>query len=589
MNILHDNLDPEQEKIALESGTSRLVLAGPGSGKTRLLTNVAAFHVRQTPNSRRRVLCVTFSVEATNQLRSRLRNPKLGVANSPRLHIANFHQLGAQILHAYADRGGWSRTSQTMDDPDEFMKELLGDLSLGYLNRNAQGVASAISRLRNRRSTENSPVPAHTLQQIADAYEARKLERCIWDFDDLIIRAVELLDKAPAVLEVVRTMFEYIVIDELQDTSGYQLELLSRISNDGAIPLFGVADDDQMIYAWRDARPENIAEFETRFRAQECLLVGNYRCPPKIVDAANAIIAPTRPTGAPRAAESRVTKREGQVITLVTGANVDHGAVVARVVGQELADGVAPKEIAVLSAIKFRFPELKTAFANAQPQITCVHVGDRTLATKPIVRVLLSALNCRERLDNPISRGRLLTTLSKALPTADAEDIKALAQELIDAPSPDAALTLVRKALSMPSNDEDAVHVRKIVLAATRDAAAYSQSHAATSIVLEWNRLDAKLRREEQSVKLMTTFGAKGLEFDTVVMPFFEKGFAPFERKGTPQDAEWWAEERRKLYVAMTRARRRVIFVCGGEPSLFLGELAGHTIAWSANLPRELG
>jgi DNA helicase-2/ATP-dependent DNA helicase PcrA len=476
-----------------------------------------------------------------------------------------------------------------MDNPDEFMKELLGDLSLGYLNRNAQGVASAISRLRNRRSTENSPVPAQTLQTIADAYEARKLERCVWDFDDLIIRTVELLDRAPEVLEVVQTMFEYIVVDELQDTSGFQLELLSRISNAGATPLFGVADDDQMIYAWRDARPENITEFETKFHAQECLLVGNYRCPAKIVDAANSIIAPTRPAGASRAAESRVTKREGQVISLVSGSGLDHGDVVAGVVAQELADGIEPKEVAILSAIGFRFPEIKTAFANANPQIPCVHVGDRTLAATPIVRVLLSALNCRERLVNPTSRSRLLRTLSQALPMTDAPDIEALAQELIDAPSPDATLTVVRKALSIASTDQDAVHVRKIVLAATRDAAAYSQSHAATSIVLEWNRLDAKLRREEQSVKLMTTFGAKGLEFDTVVIPFFEQGFTPYVRKGTAQDAEWWAEERRKLYVAMTRARRRVVFVCGGAPSVFLGELTGQTIAWSRNLPREVG
>ena len=90
-------------------------------------------------------------------------------------------------------------------------------------------------------------------------------------------------------------------------------------------------------------------------------------------------------------------------------------------------------------------------------------------------------------------------------------------------------------------------------------------------------------------MKLMTTFGAKGLEFDTVVMPFFEHGLAPYPRRGTIQDTQWWAEERRKLYVAMTRARCRVIFVCSGQPSVFLGELTGHLVTWSASLPREPG
>ncbi len=586
MNILHDRLDPEQERIALGSETSALVLAGPGSGKTRLLTNVAAYRVRQTPNSRRRILCVTFSVEATNQLRQRLRDPRLGVVGTHRLHVANFHQLGAQILHAYADQAGWSRTSQTLDNPDEFMKELLGDLHLGYLN--AQGVASAISRLRNRRPTGQTQVPAETLQRVAEAYEARKLERAVWDFDDLIIRSVELLDKAPAVLEVAQTMFGYIVVDELQDTSGYQLELLARISNEGQTPLFGVADDDQMIYAWRDARPENITEFEKRFRARDCLLVGNYRCPPKIVEAANTIIAPTRPDGAGRAAESRVEKREGQTIVRLTASGVDHGAVVAQVVQEEIVDGVEPKEIAILSAISFKFGDLKLAFDAARPTVPYVHIGDRTLIATPLARVLLATLNCRERLDSPASRTRLLVTLSRALPAEESAAIEALARQLIEASSPDAALSVARSALLIPTTDQAAVHIRRIVLAATRDAATYSQSHAATSIVLEWNRLDAKLRREEQSVKLMTTFSAKGLEFDTVVIPFFEDGLAPYVRKGTAPDAEWWAEERRKLYVAVTRARRRVIFVCSGQPSTFLGELNGQLLTWSPTLLREV-
>jgi DNA helicase-2/ATP-dependent DNA helicase PcrA len=585
MKILHEVLDPEQEKIALDSDESRLVLAGPGSGKTRLLTNVAAYRVRATPTAKWRVLCITFSVEATNQLRQRLRDPALGVSRPNRLYVANFHQLGAQILHAYADRAGWPRTSQMLDNPEELIKEVLGELHLGYLN--VHGVGNALGRLRNRRAAVRSPIPAETLQRIAAAYDARKHERAVWDFDDLIIRSVELLDRVPAVREILQTMFGYIVVDELQDTSGYQLELLARISNEGETPLFGVADDDQMIYAWRDARPENIAEFETRFGDQERFLVGNYRCPRRIVEAANVIISATRPDGDQRAAESRVKDREGQVLLSLTPANMDHGSMVARVVQQEITDGVPVKDIAVLSAIAFKFPDLKLAFDASQPKIPYVHIGDHSLAATPLARVLLATLNCQDRLDDPAAHNRLLLAISRALPEETREDVLALAARLTGARSPDAALSIARDELAIPADDSAAVHIRRIVLAATQNTASYSRSFAATSTVLEWNRLDARLRREEQSVKIMTTFGAKGLEFDTVVMPYFETGLAPYRRKDIIADEGWWAEERRKLYVAMTRARYRLIFVCSGEPSPFLGELADRLASWSADVPRE--
>ncbi len=586
MKILHEQLDTEQERIALDSDESTIVLAGPGSGKTRLLTNVAAYRVRKTPEARSRVLCITFSVEATNQLRQRLRDPALGVAGSRRLHVANFHQLGAQILHAYADRAGWSRTSQTLDKPEELLQEVLSDLALGYVK--PQAAMRAISRLRNRRPTQRGPLPVESLERIASAYEARKRERGLWDFDDLIIRSVELLDHVPAVLEILWRMFGYIVIDELQDTSGYQLDLLARISNEGKTPLFGVADDDQMIYAWRDARPENIAEFKKRFGAREHFLVGNYRCPRKIVNAANTIITKIRPAGDDRIAVSRVDGWQGAVLLHLTPASMDHPTEVARVVQSEIGNGIPAKGIAILSAVAFKFPDLKRAFDRTRPKIPFVHVGDHSLSATPLARILLSAIACQERLDDPASHRRLLMAISRALPDEEEEAVEALANRLIRTPSPDSTLTIVREALSMRPDDSIATHIRRIVLAAMRDTAAYSRSHSTTSIVLEWNRLDAKIRREEKSVKLMTTFGAKGLEFDTVVMPYFDDDLAPYLRSGDDADADWWAEERRKLYVAMTRARYRVIFVCSGKPSLFLKELKDHLVRWSPTLLHEI-
>lgn len=581
MRILKEQLDSEQEAIALESSRTLLVLAGPGSGKTHLLTNVAAYHVRRTPDSRSRVLCVTFTVEATNQLRQRLRDRRLGVRASNRIHVSNFHQLGAQVLHAYADQVGWERTSQMLGEPQELLREILDELNLGYVR--VQGLDTALGRHRNRRPATGGPVPPETLARIAEAYEVRKVERGVWDFDDLVIRAVELLDRAPRVLQVLRTMFGFIVVDELQDTSGHQLELLARISDEGKTPIFGVADDDQMIYSWRDARPENISEFQARFKAEERYLLGNYRCPERIVQAANIVIAPTRVAGDDRMAVSRVIGRKGQVLVAGTAEGLDHPLVVAGVVHAELEAGVPPEQIAVLSAVAFKFKELKPAFDATG--IPFVHVGDRSLATTPLARVLLSTLSCQRAIPDERARNRLLRVLSAALPLADESEIRDIAERLEATSTPDAALALSQEVLSIAGQDRDVAHIRRIIRAATTEASAYSRQHTATSILVEWSRLDAKLRRDERSVKLMTTFGAKGLEFDTVIVPYFEEGLAPYAPQGQSID---WSEERRKLYVAITRARYRVIFAFTGRPSRFLGELQPALTGWSTSIAHEI-
>jgi DNA helicase-2/ATP-dependent DNA helicase PcrA len=532
VRILTEQLDSEQESIALDSARNLLVLAGPGSGKTHLLTNVAAYHVRRTPESRSRVLCVTFTVEATNQLRHRLRDPRLGIRASNRIHVSNFHQLGAQILHAYADQVGWVRTSQMLGEPQELLREILNELSLGYVR--VQGLETALGRLRNRRPGIQGPVPPETLSRIADAYEARKVERGVWDFDDLIIRAVELLDRAPRVLQVLQTIFGFVVVDELQDTSGHQLELLARISGEGRTPIFGVADDDQMIYSWRDARPENISEFLERFNAEERYLLGNYRCPPRIVEAANLVIAPTREPGDERVAVSRVVGRRGQLLVAGSPYGADHALLVGQVVRRELDEGVPPEQIAILSAVAFKFKELKPALDAMR--IPYVHVGDRSLATTLFARVLLATLSCQQGTPDERARARLLRILAAALPLAEESEILATAERLVATPTSDSALALSQEVLSITQDDRDVAHIRRIIRAATMEASAYSRQHTATSILVEWSRLDAKLRREERSVKLMTTFGAKGLEFNTVVMPYFDEELAPYSPKGQPID-----------------------------------------------------
>jgi superfamily I DNA/RNA helicase len=374
-----------------------------------------------------------------------------------------------------------------------------------------------------------------------------------------------LLEEVPAVADIVHRAYRYIVVDELQDTSGYQLKLVARVSNEGATTVFAVADDDQMIYAWRDARTENLAEWETRFRAKRVSLLGNYRCPQRIVDAANALIAHNdQRLAAGQQPYSRVTDREGTLLRVQVANEHDQAEWIAKFIAQELASGVAPEDVAVLAANRFTFDDIASALDRRG--VPFVRVGEDPAAGRPLARALRAALVLAANPTNVRARRRLASLLGEA---ADDEAV----DELIGAPTLDTILTALTELIALSPEDEDIEHVRRILRSASRDFGGADPRRVGTRIALEWHRLSIRLQREEQSVKVMTTFAAKGLEFRIVIMPSFALGVAPWQPRGVRADRAWWAEERRKVYVAITRAKETVAFAYSGTPSVFLAEI----------------
>ncbi len=217
------------------------------------------------------------------------------------------------LLGHHGHHVGWPRDAQVLDalEAQEFAKEAAVAVGLPALS--GRDALSAISRLRNKRAPDASAGPAESLIALRAAYEARLDELRLRDFDDLILHSIRLLDERPDVAEIVRSTYRYLLVDELQDTSGWQLELVARLSNEGDTPVFAVADNDQMVYGWRDARAENLEEWEGRFGATRVNLLGNYRCPPRIVEAANALIGHNpgpRPRGRALLAYRRSDRRD---------------------------------------------------------------------------------------------------------------------------------------------------------------------------------------------------------------------------------------------------------------------------------------
>ncbi|MBF6599637.1 MAG: ATP-dependent helicase [Dehalococcoidia bacterium] len=553
MEILRACLDEEQLEIASQVDRPMLVLAPPGSGKTHLLTNTVAYRLRSTPDERFRICCLTFSVEAAREMRKRLMDKTL-CAPGHRLTVANFHQLGASLLGRWGHLIGWPRNAGMLVPPerDEFIQRLLDEHGS---NAKAQNVGTAISNFKGRREGR-AGIPAETLRALAQAYEEALVERRLRDFDDLIIHTLQLLREQPRVRAVLRDAYRYVFVDELQDTNQLQLDLIGELVGERCT-VFGVADDDQMIYAWRDARPENIAEFVERFGAEERMLRGNYRCPPAVVDAANAVIA----VNARRRDElmaSRRTDIQGEVI--LDGANgaEDEAELIVGYIIEELDQGTPAGEIVVLAPHRFMFKNLRpTLEANEIPHVV---LGMDDFTKIPTVRAVRGCLNAMAggtalsdeiRTANQLA-GERIFPIASARAAVDA-GIGSRPRSLMD------ALLDALNCGSVRAPLRDAEQVRLLNRMLTQAVAEHEPSNSvelAQLVLMEWSRLEAAASRAEQKVKIMTSFTAKGLEYEVVILPFLNDGIVPYKRRGGAQN---WEEARRLFYVAITRAKRRVI------------------------------
>jgi DNA helicase-2/ATP-dependent DNA helicase PcrA len=650
LDLLAD-LNPEQRAAVVHRGGPLLVLAGAGSGKTRVIVHRIAHLVQQgvPPWS---ILAVTFTNKAAGEMRERLERLLEGSARD--VWVSTFHSAGASILRREAEAVGLTRSFTIYDDDDQMAlaKRILREANREADSSAARDLLSAIDRAKNGVIDGDAP---GDLPQLFERYRAALRAANAVDFGDLLAMPVELFEKRPDVLERYRRRFTHVLVDEFQDTNAVQYRLLELLCPTGA-DLCVVGDDDQSIYRWRGADVGNILGFEKDYPGASVVkLERNYRSDGNILAAAQAVIGKNphrhekvlwtdRPAGAPLSLiwaqdERDEADRLASALNELHEEGTSYGAMAvfyrinaqSRVLEEAMRIARIPYVI-VRGRSFYERAEIKDAVAylrlmvNPQSDVDFMRavgspprgIGDTTLE-----RVQRHASTYNLCLYDALAPGELNRIPElKANLRGLLRDFRALLDELIEiaqtssaGTSAEAAITrsgLLSRFDKAPDNEtqERAENLREFVHAAAEMDARFEREPSTRDLppepgadldeVPEGGALlrfleeiallgEADGPTEHERVSLMTLHAAKGLEFDVVAIAGMEDTVFPHSRALAYLAApEEMAEERRLCYVGFTRARHRLLLSCARARSLF-GELRFNAASrFLGDVPPEL-
>ncbi|MGH8706962.1 MAG: ATP-dependent helicase, partial [Burkholderiales bacterium] len=294
MSLHLEHLNPEQlAAVTLPQGHA-LILAGAGSGKTRVLTTRIAWLIQQGAVSPAGVLAVTFTNKAAREMLTRL--AAMLAANPRGMWIGTFHGLCNRMLRTHSQEAGLPREFQILDTQDQLaaVKRVLRAMNVDEDRFPARDVQVFIMGRKEEglraRDVAAGDEPSRRYAELYDAYDEQCRREGVADFAELLLRSTELLQRNEPLREHYRARFRHLLVDEFQDTNRLQYRWLKLLAGEGA-GLFAVGDDDQSIYAFRGANVGNMAEFEREYPGARIRLEQNYRSHGNILDAANALIA----------------------------------------------------------------------------------------------------------------------------------------------------------------------------------------------------------------------------------------------------------------------------------------------------------
>jgi DNA helicase-2/ATP-dependent DNA helicase PcrA len=609
------DLNPAQREAVLATEGPVLVVAGAGSGKTRVLTYRIAHLVAAVGVKPQEILAITFTNKAAGEMRERLESVLGGVART--MWVMTFHAACGRILRREAPRLGYRSNFTIYDQADQvrLVKQCLEELDRDPKRFVPRGIHAQISNAKNQLVSPaeyKNRVASFYDQTVADVYELyqrRLLNSNAADFDDLLMLTVEVLDRFPEARTKWQKAFRYVLVDEYQDTNHAQYRLLQLLAGEHR-NVFAVGDPDQSIYAFRGADIRNIMEFERDFGgAKQIALEQNYRSTNAVLRAANAVISENRERK-PKNLWSELG--EGDPVRVV---EVEDEHAEARFVAAEIAglvdEGFAGSEIAVfyrtnaqsrvvedvlvrqdipyqvIGGPKFyERAEIKDAIAylqaidNPSDAISLARIANRPrrgIGDASLARLQTYAdahgLSLWEALEHPEEAGcggaplkaidRFRTLMQSSMAGAEELPVPELLERVLEQSGYLEALEAERtiEAGGRIENLQELVGV-------TREYQEGAENPSLSEFLQQISLFsDQDAIEEERSlVTLMTLHNAKGLEFRAVFLIGMEEGVFPHSRSIEEQGLE---EERRLCYVGLTRAQERLVLTHATARSLW--------------------
>ncbi|CAD5107147.1 DNA helicase II [Zestomonas carbonaria] len=616
----------------------QLVLAGAGSGKTRVLVHRIAFLIQIEKASPHSILSVTFTNKAASEMRHRIE--QLLGDNPQGMWVGTFHGLAHRLLRAHWQEAGLSQNFQILDSDDQqrLVKRVIRDLGLDeqrWPARQAQWFINGQKDegIRPQNIQASGDLFLATMRSIYEAYEAACARTGVIDFSELLLRALDLWRDHPGLLEHYRRRFRHILVDEFQDTNAVQYAWL-RLLAQGGDSLMVVGDDDQSIYGWRGAKIENIQQFSSDFPDCELIrLEQNYRSTAGILKAANALIANN---------QGRLGKElwtedgDGEPIALYAAFNEhDEARYVVESIESALKKGLARREIAILYRSNAQSRVLEEALLREQ--IPYRIYGGQRFFERAEIKNAVAYLRLLDGRDNDAALERIINVPPRGIGEKTVETLRELARQqglsLWAALHQAVGAKLVSGRAASALNafvelvDELALRVETMPL------------HLMTQTVIERSGLltyhreekgekgqarvenleelvsaarafeneeneegltplqaflghasleagDTQAGPEEDCVQMMTLHSAKGLEFPMVFLVGMEEGLFP--HKMSLEEPGRLEEERRLAYVGVTRAMQHLVISYAETRRLYGSETYNKVSRFVREIPSSL-
>ena len=597
-----DHLNPQQrEAVETEEGHV-LVLAGAGSGKTKVLTERIAYLIKEKKNSPERILAFTFTNKAAGEMRSRVEG-LLGRRDIP-LWVGTFHATGVRILRREAKHIGFENNFAIFDEDDsgQLIRDCIKKKGWGLDENPVYPFKNRISRWKNalvppEEAVRDASEPFEEKAAAVYASYTRNLKKCnAFDFDDLITRVIELFTAHPKIKERFARQFLHVLVDEFQDTNTTQMVMIDALASRHG-NLFVVGDEDQSIYGWRGATVENILQFDRVYEGAVVIkLEENYRSTNRILDAANHVIA----NNVGRRGKTLFSRKgDGEFVRAAFAEDeIEEANLVREVIKRCIREGYKRSDMAVLYRTHAQSRALENSLLRGS--LPYQIIGGVRFYERKEIKDLLGYLKLVNNPNDDVSFRRIVNVPRRGIGAVTLAGIERAAGEgnLLDAlrsgetldglptaqreKTAEFARLIARFSLKakketvydLLSEVIDAVRYREYLLEDRKTAETRIEN--VEEFLVETQRFASSAEKpflaefleeialisnidglkSEEKVALMTLHNSKGLEYRVVMITGLDEGLLP--HFSSFEDQAELEEERRLFYVGMTRAKERL-------------------------------